>query len=144
MQKKIQKIFFHLEIYAFELVALKTPLTDREYLSSGVNMLTNSLKISDTTKTEFFELVFFQSDQKIWENYRQADLSCVSDPLTCWLSRSFLTQGFFGIYVTPLFGVYNSRNKRLRRLIFFFKIFKILCRFRKSRKEFRKYFLVWR
>ena len=38
--------------------------TEREYLSLGVNMLTNSLKISDTTKTEFFELISFQSDQK--------------------------------------------------------------------------------
>ena len=38
--------------------------TETEYLSSGVNMLTNSLKISDTTKTEFFELISFQSDQK--------------------------------------------------------------------------------
>ena len=67
MQKKIQKIFFHLEIYAFELVALKTPLTDREYLSSGVNMLTNSLKISDITKTEFLKLVSFQTDPKMWQ-----------------------------------------------------------------------------
>ena len=33
-------------------------------MSSGVNMLTNSLKISDTTKTEFFELISFQSDQE--------------------------------------------------------------------------------
>ena len=39
--------------------------TEREYLSLGVNKLTNSLKISDTIKAEFFELVFFESDQKI-------------------------------------------------------------------------------
>ena len=30
-------------------------------------MLTNSLKISDTTKKQFFEVIFFQSDQKIWQ-----------------------------------------------------------------------------
>ena len=47
MQKKIEKIFFNLEIIAFELVALNTRFTETEYLSSGVNMLTNSLKISD-------------------------------------------------------------------------------------------------
>ena len=34
-------------------------------MSSGVNMLKKSLKTSDTTKAEFLELVFFQSDQKI-------------------------------------------------------------------------------
>ena len=33
-------------------------------MSSGVNMLTNSVKISDTTKTNFSELISFQSDQK--------------------------------------------------------------------------------
>ena len=47
MQKKNQKIFSDLEIVAFELVALNIAFTDREYMSSGVNMLTNSLKVSD-------------------------------------------------------------------------------------------------
>ena len=47
------------------MVALKTRFTEREYLSSGVNILTNSLKILDTTKTEFFEMIFIQSHQKI-------------------------------------------------------------------------------
>ena len=37
-------------------------------MSSGVNMLTKSLRISDTTKTECFELIFFQSDQKYDKN----------------------------------------------------------------------------
>ena len=48
MLKKIQEIFFDLEIIAFELVALSTFITAREYFSSGVNMLTNSFKIADT------------------------------------------------------------------------------------------------
>ena len=47
MQKKIEKIFFDFEIIAFELVPL-----------------TNGLKILDTTKTEFLELVFYLNDQK--------------------------------------------------------------------------------
>ena len=58
MQKKIQKIFLDFETIAFELV-------EREYLSLGVNMLTNSLKISDTSKKEFLELIFLESAQKI-------------------------------------------------------------------------------
>ena len=61
MQKKIRKIFFDFEIIAFELVALTT----RFYFSSIISMLTSSPKISDTTKTEFMELILFQSDQKI-------------------------------------------------------------------------------
>ena len=66
-------------------------------MSSGVNMLTKNLKISDTTKTEFSEVISFQSDQKIWQKYCRADLSSVSDPLTCWISLGLLTQGFLGI-----------------------------------------------
>ena len=50
MQKKIQKIFFDSGIYV-----------------KGANMLRNSLKNTDTTKTEFFEMISFQSDQKIWQ-----------------------------------------------------------------------------
>ena len=47
-------------------------------MSSGVNMLTNSLKISDTTKTQFFKLIFFQSVQK---NMRKI--------VPCWVKESF-------------------------------------------------------
>ena len=50
MQKKIEQIFFDLEIIASEFVALNTRFYwEREYLSLVANMLTNSLKISDTT-----------------------------------------------------------------------------------------------
>ena len=42
--------------------------TEREYLSSGVNKLTNSVKISGTTKTEFLELIFFHNDKKYDKN----------------------------------------------------------------------------
>ena len=83
-------------------------------MSSGVNMLTNSLKISDTTKTEFFELIFFQSGQKIWKKYCRADLGSPSDLLICWLSVSVLTRGFLGIYF------YSFRKKSPLRLIYFF------------------------
>ena len=38
-------MFFDFEIVKFEAVALNSPFTEREYLSSGVNILTNSLKI---------------------------------------------------------------------------------------------------
>ena len=65
MQKKIQEIFFDSQINAFQLVALNTRFAEREYLSLGVNMLTNSLEISDTTKAEFLELILFQSDEKM-------------------------------------------------------------------------------
>ena len=64
MQQKIQQIIFDFEINAFELVASVIRFTEREHLSLGVNMLTNSLKISYSTKKEFFKMMQFQSDQK--------------------------------------------------------------------------------
>ena len=69
-------MFFDQEIIAFELVASNT------YLSSGVNMLTNSIKISNTTETEFSKLIFFQVGQKREQKYCRSDLRNVSDPLT--------------------------------------------------------------
>ena len=47
--------------------------TEREYMSSGVNMLTNGFKISDTTETEPFELILFQSDEKMCQKNYPAD-----------------------------------------------------------------------
>ena len=95
-------------------LGLTFSFTEREYLSLGVNMLTNNLKISDTTETQFFELIFFQSDRKIYRKYSCADLRSDSDPLdplTCWLSISVLTRGFLVISVTPHFAVYNFWKK---------------------------------
>ena len=68
MQKKLEKIFFDFAIIAFELVALDLAFTERECLSSGVNLLTKNLKISDTTKTEFLQLIFFSRVIKQYEN----------------------------------------------------------------------------
>ena len=56
-------------------------------------MLTNSLNVSDTTKTEFFELTFSQSAQKILQKYCWTDLSSDLEPLTSLLPISFLTRG---------------------------------------------------
>ena len=66
-------------------------------MSSGVNMLTNGFKISDTTETEPFELILFQSDEKMCQKNYPADWRNLSDRLTCWLSVSNLTWGFLGI-----------------------------------------------
>ena len=66
-------------------------------MSSGVNLLKNSLKISDTTRKDFLERIPFQSDQKIWQKYFRGDLSSFLPTLTCWLSISVLIQGFLAI-----------------------------------------------
>ena len=38
----------------------------RKYFSSGVNVLTNGLKILDVTNKDFLQLTFFQGDEKAW------------------------------------------------------------------------------
>ena len=86
-------------------------------------MLKNSLKIWDTTK-KFFEQIFFLSDQKIWQRYCCEDVSDLSDPLTWWPSISVLTTGFLGIWVTPLFAVYNLKKNYLWGSTLFSKYFK--------------------
>ena len=62
MQKKVQKKFFLSDIIASELIALSCQIR-REYLSSVVNVLTNSRKILHITKRGFFQLSFLHSDQ---------------------------------------------------------------------------------
>ena len=46
----------------------KLAFAEREYLSSGVNMLANSLKISDSTKIEILELIPFRLIKKYDKN----------------------------------------------------------------------------
>ena len=45
-------------------------------------MLTNSLKIWDTPKRDFFEFKFFQSDEKIWQHNCCASFGSVLQHLT--------------------------------------------------------------
>ena len=50
---------------AFELVARNFSTMQREYLLSAVNVLKNSLKISDQTIADFFQLNISQMHGKI-------------------------------------------------------------------------------
>ena len=49
----------------FELVA-NFFILGTEYMSSTANVLTNSPKISDITEEDIFQLIFWESDEKIW------------------------------------------------------------------------------
>ena len=61
----MRKDFLILRSLHLNWLCLTLAFTEREWLSLGANMLTNNLKISDTTKNDFFKLILFQSDQKI-------------------------------------------------------------------------------
>ena len=102
-------------------------------------MLTNSLKVSHTSKRKLFELIFFQRHQKIWQKYCRADLSGLLLPLTYWPSINVLKRDFFGMYVTPLFWLYNFRKKSPIRLIFTLKLWQFYVDSR-NRKKIGKIF----
>ena len=62
-------------------------------------MLANSLNISDTTKRELFELIFFQSDQKISKRYCRADpFRTLFGPFNMLTVRKFSHTGLFSHY----------------------------------------------
>ena len=65
MQSKIEKQPFLFEIKALEVVVRKSAYSDGNTLSSRVNVLTNSLKISDATKEDIFQLNLSRIREKI-------------------------------------------------------------------------------
>ena len=64
MQQKIQKMSFVSEIMALWNCCGKFCILLPEHLSSAVNALANSLKISYQTEGDFFQLNFPQIDEK--------------------------------------------------------------------------------
>ena len=64
----------------------------REYLSSGVNVLTNSKKNSDLTKADFFQLNLSRIRGKRGKYGCGANFGSVSNPLTRWLTNGVLKQ----------------------------------------------------
>ena len=62
MQKKIRKCFLFGD-NCVRICCLKLSLLRREYLSSAVNVLTNSYKALRLTKTDFFRLNYLPNDQ---------------------------------------------------------------------------------
>ena len=74
--------------------------------------------------------------------------------LWCWFQQCFGTftillvkgsseTGGFRLLSDEVFGVPNSGNTKSMTVIFYFKLFKIYCRFQKSRKKLRKRFCFW-
>ena len=93
----------------------------REYLSSGLNVLTNSLKISNVTKADFFQLNLSRIHGKIEKYWCGANFGSVSNPLTRWFRKSALKQDLLDGLVNFSFRCDNFSNNKARILFFFFQ-----------------------
>ena len=80
MQEKIEKKPCVFEIMASELVVLKLSLLRREYLSSAVNVLTNTYKALHLTKTDFFHSITFKMITK-YGNGAVVQIATVFEPV---------------------------------------------------------------
>ena len=69
----------------------------REYLSSVVNVLTNSVKISEQTKADFAQLNLPQIHGKIGKWWSRAPFSIVCNQVTHCLPNGFLKQDFLDV-----------------------------------------------
>ena len=110
MHFKFDKTYLVFYIIVFELVALNSPFTENEYLSSGVKVLTNGVKILPNAKTNIFELKFPQSDRKVRWDYYCADFCIVQGRLTSWLSQGVLKRDSLDIYISTSFTECNFGN----------------------------------
>ena len=77
------------------------------------------------TNRDIFQIMFCQSDEKIWRTCSHEDYTRVWDPLTCGLSKGVLERLLLESGLTKSFTVCNFRNKEAMKMIFFFKMLKI-------------------
>ena len=122
----------------------KLSLLRTKCFSLAVNVLTNSSKIFHITKRDFFQLNCLHSDQQIWQRCCRSDFDSVSARLPCYLSNRSLKRDFLDIYLTTFFGVPKFKKISPMTVIFFLKMLKIESKFRKCKKESRKFFFFLR
>ena len=79
-----------------------------------------------------------RGDKKTWWKCSHAYFTRVGDLLICWLSKVVLERCFLESGLTTFFTFCNFRNKVGMAIIFFFKMFKIWCRFQKWNKQIWK------
>ena len=111
-------------------------------MSLAVSVLQNTIKIYHITKGDIFQIRISHSDEKIWWKCSYVDFTRVSGSLTCWLSKEFLLRCFLKSGLTKSFRVCNFRNKVAMTIMFFFKMFKIWCRFQKLNGKKQKKLLA--
>ena len=122
---------------------IKLSLLRTEYLSSAVNVLTDSLKILHVTKRDLFQLIYLHIHQWLWWRWCPWDGIRVSTLLPCCLLRCPLKRDFLDIYLITSFGVRNFGNEYAKRVIFFSKSSKFDVDFEIAQQNSDKPFCFW-
>ena len=135
--KKFEK-FFCFEHNCLLTGVNKFSQSQTGYLSFAINMLPSNPKISHITKGNILQIRFLQNAEKTWWNCSPADFTRVWAILTRWLWKSVLKRCFSESGLTKSLTVCNLWNKVGMTIIFFSKIFKISCSFRKWNKKTKK------
>ena len=104
------------------------------------NVLTNCLYILDLIQKHIFQLYFSWIKEKLRKKQCRGYLSSAWDPRTHWLPKGVLKQELFDIQWSTFFGVNNFQNIWAIKLILFFKMCKIWCRFEKWKRNTRNCF----
>ena len=112
----------------------------KENLSLTVSVLTNAPKISHITKGDICWISFTHSGRELWWNCCHTDFTGVCNPLTCWLSKDILKQGFLDISLTTSLAVLNSGNILVMTVIVFSKCLKFELVLRNGSKNWGKVF----
>ena len=133
-KKKSEKVFCFWDNCIWRC-SKKLSLLKREYLSLGINGLTNTRNILKVTERDFFQLNSLHTDQWIWSRCRSPDFNSVSTRLPCYLSKSPLKRGFLDIYLTTFFGVGKFKNPSAIRVNFFWKCSKFNLPFKTAEKN---------
>ena len=90
---------------------VKYSLLRRQFLSTALNVLTNSLKIYHITKRDFLQSNIPPIDQLIWYRCCRSDLNRADTRLPCSFWKGNLKRDFLHIYLTTFFAGRRIRNK---------------------------------
>ena len=101
------------------------------YLPSAVNLLKKNTKTSRNSRGDIFGIIFPEKDQKTWQKRSHGGLASIWNAYTCCLSKRVLKRRFLESGLTKTFTVSSFGNTLAMRIIPFFKMFKIWCRFQK-------------
>ena len=114
------------------------------YLSSAVNVLRNTTKISRNTREDIFQINFRENDEKTWKKCSHGDFASILVALTCWMSKRALKWRFLESGLTKIFTVCNFGNTLAMTMVLLFKRFKIWFRLQKWNTKLRKSFSLFR